>query len=289
MDKPQQRQTGQDMFRLAIKLVRIPAGLFIVFALGLLGYSLVDYGFLSSRPFPLEEILGAAFMLVLGTIFWTVPKWFLGKIDAFTHQPGVTRHTAEASTTYASYQHSETAAHDAQYDNTVIRPDAYGNILFDSTRRPLRVYAGSFGIVLGLLILLLMWLMSDTLGTFEYVFTTGWMGFALLVMGFVYEVRVNPRMGTVNRKIGWFFLTLSHDYRLADYDKVLVVSSFFKSTYNQAQERHQRRAPNFSVDLIGKRRLNLYVFSSLAEARETGRAIADHFGLPLHEYTEVSV
>jgi hypothetical protein len=299
-DKPAAQNDTLNLFKKIIPLVRIPAVLFIFGAIVVAVYSLIDYLFLSGIAFPFAELGGAIFMLVLGLIFWFVPDRFI-KIAENLHDTAADTGTVETTTASGHYAYRESRVKTAQQSfeaqqhteginkSIKIQTDPFGIVLFDSTHRPMRILGGLFGIALGCIIFLVIWLMSDTLGSFEFFFLGGWFCFAFLVMGFVYEVRIKKSMGTVERKIGWFFITFKHRYPLKDFDKVVIVSTFFRSSYDHTRERYHQREPSFKVNLIGDRQLNLFVCSSLLEARETGQAVADYFEYPLIEFTEVNL
>ena len=199
-----------------------------------------------------------------------------------------TVHGVEVQTGTSSHRYVEiTHGNDDMDTEPMIVENSRGEVLFDSTQRPIRLLFGGFFLVVGLIIGLVMFLLADKPGTFEYIFVIGWSAMALFVMGFVYEVTLHKHSGNIDKKAGWFFIVFKRHYALRDFDRVIVETHFYRSRYNSMQNRNESQAPKFCVDLGGNRRLNLRVFSRLSDAQQMGKEVAAYLCLPLRETAEV--
>ena len=139
---------------------------------------------------------------------------------------------------------------------------------------------GGFFLLVGWGIGLFMFLASNDVGAFEYIFVGGWTAFALAAMGSVHEVVLNKREGTARRRYGWFLLVRRRCYQLRDFDRVVVATRFYRTSDDPNK-------PSFTVDLAGDRRLNLRVFDHLSDARHLAGEVATYLNLPLRSDAQV--
>jgi len=168
-----------------------------------------------------------------------------------------------------------------------IHEDESGNVVFDSTNRPIRfIFAGSF-LVIGFLIGGLIYFLSDDVGFFEYFFVIGWTCFCLFSMGFIYEVVINRIKGTAVKKTGWFFIRFNSYFELMDFKEILVESTFFRQRYDTVSQRQESKGPKFKVYLNGKKGLTIRVFSHMSEARKLGMELARYLDLPVLENSHI--
>ena len=229
---------------------------------------------------------------IAGWLFWFLGGFVAGlfqRTEALIQNADAdTVHAVGADTGTSSHRHVEIVQRsDSEDAELMVVEDSHGRMLFDSTQRPLRLVFGGFFLVVGLLIGLLMFLLSDDIGAFEYTFIIGWTALAIFAIGFVYEVTLNKRQGTADKKAGWFFIVFKRRYALRDFDRVIVESRFYRSRYSSTRHRNESPDPKFSVDLGGDRRLNLRVFSNLADAQRMGEELAAYLDLPLTEISGV--
>jgi hypothetical protein len=246
-------------------------------------------------PDAFDFLIASIITIIVGLLFAIVPPRILVRTENYfqdlQHDPDKQVERVSVATAHGSYEHVE--IRDKKDENEAAEPyvkeDGRGVVLFDSTQRPLRLLGGAFGMVLWLIIFIALYFIEDNWGTFEYVFLIGWAAWALLVAGFVYEVRLNKREGTAEKKYGWFFITAGRRYQLRDFDRVIVESRLHTSHYDHTRERYHRADPKFSVDLAGDRRLNLRVFGNLTDARNMGQEVSDYLGLPLASDDKVSL
>lgn len=225
-------------------------------------------------------------------IFWRAPDWFINRfqktmIDALA-DPDKEVFIAEAKTATSSHQHIEIRNKRADGDHEpYVEEDQNGQVLFDSTQRPVRLVFGGIFFVIGIGIGVFMFLASDDIGFFEYFFVTGWSAVTIFTMGFVYEVRLNKQKGIADKKFGWFFIVFHRRFQLEEFTRVIVEKTFHRSRYDRVKERHHTKDPKFSVNLDGKRSLNLKVFSRYSDAALMGKEVAVYLGLPFEEKSQV--
>jgi hypothetical protein len=237
-------------------------------------------------------IPAVAGIVFAASAFWFVPGWFIRRyqrsIAEAMNDPTKDVHMVKATTATGEFSHVEIVSKTAAEESAALpEEDASGRILFDSTQRPLRVlFSGAF-LGIGLIIGLIIYFAADEFGGFEIFWVSGWCGFCLVVMGWVYEISLNKRNGLVEKKAGWFFFVRTQRYRLRDFDRIIVESTFQRSRYDSIRDRYASRDPRFSVDLAGNRRVTIRVFNRVADARHLAKALADYLELPLAETTEV--
>jgi len=245
-------------------------------------------------PGAFDFVYAVIAIAVAGSIFWYVPDWFITRyqrsiLDALI-DPNKEVHIKGAKTGTSEFHHVEIVHKDPTAGaEPFFKEDAYGRIIFDSTQRPLRFMFGGIFLVVGLLIGLVIFLVSDDVGFFEYFWVAGWCAFALGSMGLVYEVELTRHTNVVDRKAGWFFIVRKQRYMLTDFHRVMVESTFQRSRYDRIRDRYRSVAPRFKVDLAGNRRLNLRVFNNIADARRMAAELSAYLGLPVAEKTEVHV
>lgn len=270
------------------KVSRIASGIIFVLCAIMVAGSIIAWILNPSTGFPFDVLLGMAFFLFIGLIFWHVPSWFADKFEQVASDPDSEMHRVEAREGRTTVTHVEITSRVDDETTPFIIEDEQGVVLFDSTQRPVRLMFGGFFFIIGFVVFVAMMLMSKNPGLFEYVFGIGWCGLAAIVMGFVYEVRLHKRENWARRKIGWFFIVFRRRYALDAFTLVKVESRLHRSRYDATRERMTRQDPKFSVDLVGEhQRLNLRVFGSLAEARQLGHEAAAYLNLPIEEGTEI--
>ena len=170
-----------------------------------------------------------------------------------------------------------------------VTEDRRGRVVFDSTRRPVRILFGGGFLVIGLIIVGLIFTLSDDIGIFEYIFVGGWIVCCLIVMGLVYEVTIQKSLGIVERKAGWFVFVFTRHFRLMEFSRVVVGSSFYRPRHDMTSGRYRSEEPKFSVNLAGKTDVNLRVFSHLTDARHLGEEVAAYLHLPLEEQSQLQI
>lgn len=227
-------------------------------------------------------------ILVPAGIFWKAPDWMINRLkkdisDAINDPAGeiLVREASDGINRFERMEiiHKETDEKEAPS----IRENQTGQVLLDSTQRPVRlIFAGAF-LVIGLFISLLIFLTSNDIGFFEVFFTAGWTVFCLLSMGFVYEIIIDKHNGTIQKKIGWFFIVFKETFELKGFHQVTVESTFYRQRHDSIRQRPESKDPKFKVDLAGRQTLNIKVFSHLTEAMKLGRDLSEYLELPFKE------
>ncbi len=236
----------------------------------------------------IDLLIALPFIAAAASIFWFAPdrmiRFYQRRLAAAMDNPDLEVHRVKAVTPGGSFEQVEIRS---KKKEPFCTPDRNGQIILDSTRRPLRLIFGGIFLGIVLLIGLAIWSLEDEIGFLEYFFVMGAGTYALISMGFVYEVVIHPRKGLVDRKAGWFFILWQQRYSLEEFQQILVESTFYKSRHDPLQDRYRSQDHKFKVDLAGSRRLNLRVFDNLGDARSLAAELAEHLGLPVVEKAEV--
>lgn len=274
------------------KYVRIFAGFWLVLGAALLALCLWNLAAgPRGQPFEWGAAAGALAMIGAGLLFWKAVSWFTTlqrrQLATVQDEPATQMHRLDARTAHGEHVYMETSPRGGNDGTRFVQEDAYGRVVFDNTRRRQRLYAGLFGIGLGVVVFGLVYVLWGDFGAVEYIAMAGWLGWALIVMGAVHEVSLNRREQTVERRAGWLFIVSTRRLPLREFDRVVVQSTLFRARHDPARGRTEGKDPRFSVDLLGDRRLNLRVFGSLADARRMADEMGAHLGFPVAEDVEV--
>jgi len=281
-------------FALTRKVFRWFAGLWYLVALFLLVSGILDLIRDAGAPGAFDFVFAVIGIIAAASVFWFAPDWFMNRyrraIADAMNDPNKEIHVAGARTTADTFRRVEIVHKDpTKVQEPLIKEDPLGRVVFDSTQRPLRLLFGGVFFVVGLLIGLAIFFFSTDTGFFEIFFVTGWSVFCLASMGWVYEVTLTKHRGIADRKAGWFFIVRRQHYLLQDFDRVMVTSTFHRSRYDSTRQRYRSQTPRFKVDLAGNRRLNLRVFTDVADARRMATELSEYLGFPLEEESEVRI
>ncbi len=278
-------------FRVMRKACRWFAGIWLLFAVVTGAAAIVDAVKHPEDRDAWVSMVGILACSLPAYLIWKIPDWLIGKYETHLTQaledPTKEVHTKTVVTTLGTFEHVEITERGSR--ETYVTEDRRGRVIFDNTKRPMRVLFGGGFLVIGLIIGGLIFAFEDDIGFFEYTFVGGWITYCLIAMGFVHEVTIQKSLGTAERKAGWFVFVVTHRFRLLDFSRVVVESTFYRQRHDMIKDRYESEEPKFRVTLVGKRELNLRVFSSLTDARHMGEDVAAYLHLPLEEKNEIQV
>ncbi len=284
-NKTQNIPYGLLVFRKACRLL---AGICLIFFIVFFAAAIIDL--IKDSENIDVSIIGIFAICIPAYLFRKIPDWiisfyqtrFLQASDDHTKKIKIKKAVIGQNI----FEHAEVT--DKNSREKYITEDRQGRVIFDSTTRPLRLIFGGAFLVIGLIIGGLIFHFSDNIGCFEYIWLGGWIIFCLAAMGFVYEVTINKSLGIADRKAGWFIFVFKRRFNLTDFSKVIVGSTFYRQRYDTLRDRYRSEDPKFSVNLSGRKELNLRVLSSLTYARHMGEEVSEYLKLPLEEKSDLT-
>ena len=272
-------------FILIRKSLHLFALFWFVIALIIFVFSLIDIIENPDNPDVWLSLLGVVVIGIPAYLLWKIPDWLISRYNRFmesaVNNPEKEIQTKKIETGHGTYEHLEIT--DKADRKNFIEEDRFGNVLFDSTQRSIRLIFGGSFLMIGIIIGVLIFSFSNDIDMFEYFFVGGWIFFCLIAMGFVYEVTINKSIGAAERKSGWFFFIFKRSYNLSDFSHVVIESVFYRQKYDTLRKRYHSEDSKFRVNLTGQKQLNLKVFSNLSDARQMGQEVSKYLNIPIRE------